>query len=125
MSQKKRILFVDDEPDLLITLRMNLQRHGYDVVSAMDGEDGFKRALEMHPDLILTDYVLPKMDGIELCEKIRSCEGELREVPIIIMSALKARDVESKCLDAGANAFLRKPYSKDDLLNLIADLIDK
>ena len=103
----KRILLVDDEPLLLKGLRFNLEQEGYETLTAVDGEEALNVFLENQVDLILLDVMLPKMDGIQVCQRIR----ETSNVPIIMLTA-KGEDMDKILgLEYGADDYMTKPFN--------------
>jgi two-component system KDP operon response regulator KdpE len=112
MAEKKRILVVDDEPQILRVLRTSLTGNGYEVRTADDGHSGLRVAREWQPDLVITDISMPNMDGIELCRTLRS-ETTL---PIIVLSVKGEEKTKVEALDAGADDYVTKPIGMDELL---------
>ena len=107
-----RILLVDDEPQILRALRINLTARGYEVVVAAGGRQTLQSAAGEHPDLIILDLGLPDLDGVEVISRLRAWT----QVPIIVLSGrLDSRD-KVDALDAGANDYVTKPFSIDELL---------
>ena len=124
MSQAlPRILVVDDELDLVSVLRMGLEIQGFEVIEAMDGEEGLKRAREDHPDLLVLDLMLPKMDGYKVCRALKFDE-RFRNVPIIILSARSGEQDRRLALDMGADLFVTKPYDMADLVAKIRQQLE-
>ena len=116
MSQAQpRILVVDDELDLVSVLRMGLEIQGFEVIEAMDGEEGLRRAREERPDLVVLDLMLPKMDGYKVCRALKFDE-RFRNMPIIILSARSGDQDRRLALDMGADMFVTKPYDMGDLV---------
>jgi two-component system KDP operon response regulator KdpE len=109
---KKRILVVDDDRTLLELLKAHLQRHDYDVVVAEDGAAALRMAYQSHPDLIILDIMMPEISGIEVCKRLR----EMSNTPIIMLTALSQENYVIKALDAGADDYVRKPYTIGELL---------
>lgn len=105
------ILAIDDDPLVLRLVEASLVRENYKLVFAPNGEIGIKLAEEVHPDLILLDIVMPGMDGFEVCQYIRS-RPELKNIPIIILTALDDRDSKVQGLEAGADDYICKPFDK-------------
>ena len=103
----KKILIVDDEKSIVDILRFNLQREMYEVAEAYDGEEAVRKALELSPDLILLDVMLPKMDGFAVCRKIR----ETSSVPIIMLTAREEEVDKVLGLELGADDYITKPFS--------------
>jgi two-component system, OmpR family, KDP operon response regulator KdpE len=112
MNDKPRILVVDDEPQLTRVLRTGLKSRGYDVRVAADGLEGFETFSNWSPDLVITDLAMPKMDGLELCRRLR----HISQVPIIILSAKGDEKVKVEALDIGADDYVTKPFGIDELL---------
>lgn len=110
-----RILIVEDEPSQVEILRFNLQQQGFDVDVAMDGEEGMRAAIEEAPDLILLDWMLPSMSGIEVCRQLRRTK-ETREVPILMLTARSEERDKIRGLDIGADDYITKPYSIKELI---------
>jgi two-component system KDP operon response regulator KdpE len=112
MPDKKRILIVDDEPQITRVLRTSLSSHGYDVRTAADGYAGLRAAREWMPDLVISDISMPNLDGVELCRQLRSES----QVPIIVLSVKGAEKTKVEALDAGADDYVTKPVGMDELL---------
>ena len=109
---KKTILIVDDEKTIVDMLVYNLQREGYNTLEANDGEEGVKIALEKKPDLILLDIMLPKMDGLAVCKRIR----QTLNIPILMISAKDEEIDKILGLELGADDYITKPFSIRELL---------
>lgn len=110
--KKTRILIVDDELSIIKFLRANLASKGYEVLAVMNGAEALQ-AFEMEsPDLMVLDIMMPRMDGFEVCRRIR----EWSQVPIIMLSARGDEDDKVKCLDLGADDYITKPFGKDELV---------
>lgn len=109
------VLVVEDESALVTLLRYNLERAGYDVRVAMDGEEALLSAAEQTPDLVLLDWMLPQLSGIEVCRRLRSRQ-ETRNVPIIMLTARSEETDRIRGLDTGADDYLIKPFSMTELL---------
>ncbi len=112
MTEKKRILVVDDEPQITRVLRTALTGSGYEVRTANDGLAGLRSAREWQPDLVVTDISMPNMNGIELCRQLRA-ETTL---PIIVLSVKGEEKTKVEALDAGADDYVTKPVGMDELL---------
>jgi two-component system KDP operon response regulator KdpE len=107
-----RILVVDDELDIIKLLRANLRAAGYEVFTVMNGVEALEVVEKEAPDLMLLDITMPKMDGFEVCRRVR----EWSQVPIIMVSALNDESDKLRCLDIGADDYVTKPFSKDELI---------
>jgi two-component system KDP operon response regulator KdpE len=112
MTNRARILVVDDEPQLTRVLRTGLTSRGYDVRAAADGLAGFEAFNDWHPDLVITDLAMPNVDGLELCRRLRA----VSQVPIIVLSAKGEEKTKVAALDLGADDFVTKPFGIDELL---------
>lgn len=108
----RKILIVDDEKNIVDIIAFNLKKEGYTVITAADGEEGVQKAMEENPDLILLDIMMPKMDGLEMCRKIR----EKHNVPIIMVSA-KTQELDKIVgLTTGADDYVTKPFNPLELM---------
>lgn len=119
---KKKILVVEDEKDIAENIQVRLDVTGYAVVNAYDGKEAVEMARKEKPDLILLDIMLPKINGIEVCEIIRS-DVKLNKIPIIMITSLSAVGDVEKAFSAGANDYLPKPFEYGRLLNKIKKFI--
>jgi len=118
----KKILIVDDEPNIVTALEYLLQRHGYEVLLAVDGEAALKQVGEHRPDLVLLDVMLSLKSGYEVCRRIRE-HADWKHVKIVMLSA-KGREAEvSKGLSLGADSYVTKPFSNKDLVAKIDQLL--
>ncbi|TNE71834.1 response regulator transcription factor [bacterium] len=122
MQNKKTILVVDDESDLLDLIEYNLKKEGYDVLKAEDGLDGIRMAKKYKPDLVLLDIMMPKMDGLETCEQIRA-DDEIKHTPIIFLTAKSDEKTEIQGLNLGADDYLTKPISTSKLVSRITAVL--
>ena len=118
----KTILYVEDNEMNRQLVRDLLKRTTYTLVEANDGEAGVARALELRPDLILMDIQLPKMSGLDATRKLRA-EAATANTPIIAITSFALSGDEQKAKEAGATAYLAKPYSPRDLLALIRRIL--
>ena len=113
VDTKKTILIVDDEKPIVEILMYNLEREGYNTIEAYDGVEAVNLALEKKPDLILLDIMLPKMDGLAVCKRIRH---SLPNVPILMLTA-KAEEIDKILgLELGADDYITKPFSVRELM---------
>jgi len=118
----KTILYVEDNEMNRKIVRDLLKRTKYNLVEAHDGEAGVAKALEIHPDLILMDIQLPKISGLDATRKLRA-ETATANTPIIAITSFALSGDDQKAKEAGATAYLAKPYSPFDLLTLIRKLL--
>ncbi len=119
MSKKNKVLIVDDESDILEMLDYNLSKEGYEVIQASDGFSAIEAAKEHLPQLILIDVMMPKMDGIETCRRLREIP-KLKDVFIIFLTARSEEFTEIAAFEAGANDYLAKPIKPRALLSRLA-----
>ncbi|MCU0973091.1 MAG: response regulator [Burkholderiales bacterium] len=120
----KKILIADDEPNIVISLEFLMQRNGFEVKTAGDGEAALRVVNEFRPDLILLDIMLPLKSGYEVCQKIRE-NPELGAMKVVMITA-KGRDIEvAKGLALGADAYITKPFSTQDLLDQVKRLLSE
>ena len=115
---KKTILVVDDEQDLLDLIEYNLRKEGYQVLKAENGLEGIQAARDHKPNLVLLDIMMPKMDGIMVCDVMRS-DADLKHIPIIFLTARSDEKTEVEGLNKGADDFITKPISTTKLLSRI------
>ena len=115
---KGRILVVDDEIYIVHILDFSLGMEGYEVITALDGEQALEKLKTEKPDLIVLDIMMPKLDGYEVCKAIKS-SPETRHIPVILLSA-KGRNVDQKLgFDVGADDYITKPFSPRKLVERI------
>jgi two-component system, OmpR family, response regulator MprA len=119
MSGRPRVLVVEDDADIAGVLRRSLDKEGYDVRVAGDGEAALDAAGVFTPDAVVLDLGLPKLDGVEVCRRLRT-EGD---VPILILTARDALDARVQGLDSGADDYLVKPFEREELLARIRALL--
>jgi len=115
---KQTILVVDDEQDLLDLIEYNLKKEGYNVLKAENGVRGLEMVKEHKPNLVLLDIMMPKLDGIQVCEKMRA-NPDLKAIPVIFLTARSDEKTEVEGLDIGADDFITKPISTTKLLSRI------
>ncbi len=115
MSEKKTILAIDDESDLLLIIKTALFSEGYDVITASNGPDGLALASDRKPDLILLDMMMPEMNGFEVLENLRA-DPDNATVPVIMLTGVSERGKIREALDAGINYYIVKPFEFHDLV---------
>ncbi|MEA5077896.1 MAG: response regulator transcription factor [Anaerolineaceae bacterium] len=116
---KERILIIEDDEGILKVLRRALVYEGYQVDTALDGESGLNLNRDNHPDLVVLDWMLPGMDGIEVCRRVR----EVSSVPILMLTAKETLEDRVHGLDAGADDYMVKPFELDELLARVRALL--
>ena len=119
---KGKILVVDDEIYIVHILDFSLGMEGYEVITALDGEQALEKVKSEKPDLIVLDIMMPKLDGYEVCKNIKS-SAETQHIPVILLSA-KGRNVDQKLgFDVGADDYITKPFSPRKLVERINQLL--
>jgi PleD family two-component response regulator len=121
--QSYKILVVDDEEHIRKILKFKLEKHGYHVITAENGEIALQAVRRENPDLIILDLMMPKMDGFEVCARIRK-NFQTAQIPIIMLTAKSDMVDKIKGLAGGANDYLVKPYSNDELLLRVKNVLD-
>ncbi|MCB1763195.1 MAG: response regulator [Gammaproteobacteria bacterium] len=119
----KKVLIVDDELNITISVEFLMRREGFDVSVAKDGEEGLSMIRSWMPDLVLLDVMMPKMDGFEVCRTVRA-DASLADVRIVMLTA-KGREAEvEKGLSLGADAYIPKPFSTSELVSRVKSLLE-
>jgi DNA-binding response OmpR family regulator len=120
---KKKILAVDDEPNILMSIEFILEMEGYEVHTAKDGEEALEVAGREHPDLILLDINMPRKDGYEVCRILRE-RDDLCATKVILLTAKGQTLEKKKGLEVGADEYVTKPFGAEELLDKIRSLIE-
>ena len=118
-----RILIVEDEPDVLLLLENRVRGAGHDVVSATNGEDGLTLVATEKPDLVVLDWMMPRRDGIDVCEEIRASDPE-HAIKVLMLTARSQQSDVDRAMAAGADDYIVKPFSSRDLIDRINALIN-
>lgn len=118
----KKILIIDDEIHIVELLKFNLENNGYKVDYSYDGFDGYLKTKEFQPDLILLDWMLPNISGIDLLKKIRSDET-LEQIPVIMLTAKNMEEDKLEGLEDGADDYITKPFSVKEILARITSVL--
>jgi len=117
-----KILIVDDEPNIVISLEFLMKKEGFEVAVASDGEDALAKVASFNPDLILLDVMMPKKSGFEVCEALRA-DPQRNGLQIVMLTA-KGRDTEvAKGLALGADAYFTKPFSTKELVAKVKEML--
>lgn len=120
---RKKILIVDDEPNIIVSLEFLMKKEGFDIAIAVDGEEALAKAASFAPDLVLLDVMMPKKSGFEVCEALRA-DAVNPELKIVMLTA-KGRDTEvAKGLAIGADAYVTKPFSTKELVARVKAMLD-
>ena len=122
--EKKRILVIDDEPNLLEVIRIRLEANDYEVLTAQDPLAGLEIAKEERPDLIIMDVIMPKVNGLRLL-RILKREDETKDIPVIVLSVKWHENNHKAGMDAGADYYLTKPYEPKELLDTVKKALTK
>ncbi len=118
----KKILVVDDSPTLLKMTSTFLQAHDFEIVTAMDGEEALQKVLTDNPDLLVLDVVMPKMDGFQVCRKMKA-SPEMLHIPVIMLTSKNQKADEFWGKKQGADLYMTKPYDETTLLNAILQIL--
>ena len=120
----KKVLIVDDEPDLLEMVQISLETEGYDCLVAYDGFRALDRALKEKPDLIILDVMLPGLNGYKICRLLKFDE-QYKHIPIIMLTAEAQEKDRLVGEETGADYYMTKPFAADKLIAKIAELLEK
>ena len=121
---KKKVLIVDDEINIAISVQFLMKREGFEVLVAHDGEEGLDMIRSHHPDLVLLDVMMPKLNGFEVCKEVRA-DPELAGIAIMMLTA-KGREAEiNKGISLGADAYMPKPFSTRELVDKVNELLNR
>jgi len=115
MTKKHRILVIEDEEDILALVHYNLVKNGFDVEIAASGEEGLHKAQRSRPDLVVLDLMLPHLDGLEVCRRLRESR-EFSDMAIVMMTAKGEEEDIVKGLEYGADDYITKPFSQQVLV---------
>jgi PleD family two-component response regulator len=122
-NEARRILIVDDEEHIRRILKFQLEKNGYETVTAENGEEALSIVRRSMPDLILLDLMMPKIDGFEVCQRLRA-DFQTSQIPIIMLTAKSDLPDKIKGLQGGANDYLVKPYSNEELLLRVHNVLE-
>lgn len=118
----RKVLIADDEPDILEILSYNLEKEGYAVITAKDGDEALHKARQASPDLIVLDMMMPKKSGMEVCELLRA-QSQFKDTLIMFLTALSDETTQLKGLDTGADDYVTKPVSTSVFVSKVAALL--
>ncbi|MDF2437373.1 MAG: DNA-binding response regulator MtrA [Bacteroidota bacterium] len=122
METKRKILIIDDEPDILEFLSYNFRKKGFKVIIANNGFEGLQKARLEKPEIIISDILMPQMDGIEMCKSIRK-DKELIDIPFIFLTAVNDDYKVLYAMTSGADQLASKPIRFEYLLNMVNNLL--
>lgn len=120
---KKKVLAVDDEPNILMSIEFILEMEGYEVFTARDGDEALEVAGRVQPDLVLLDINMPRKDGYEVCRILRE-RVDMADIKVIMLTAKGQSLEKKKGLEVGAHEYVTKPFGAEDLLEKIRTLIE-
>lgn len=124
MAPRTRVLVIDDDPVILELLRINFEIEGFEVISACDGQEGLRRAGVDHPDVILSDIMMPRLDGLQLLALLRG-DPATAEVPVVLLSAKAQLAEVDRGMALGADDYVTKPFDPLELLDRVNAAMDK
>ena len=113
---KLTVLVIDDDPVILELLRVNFEIEGFDVICAADGEEGLERAQVEHPDVVISDIMMPRRDGLQLLSDLKRDPGT-HDLPVILLSAKAQKNEVQQGLDLGADDYITKPFDPLELID--------
>jgi len=117
-----RVLVCEDEPDILALIATRLEREGYSVTTAADGDEGLRKALEQLPDLLLVDWMMPGLSGLEVCSALRAHPEASRTRVLMLTARAQQSDIDA-AFAAGVDDFIIKPFRSGELQQRVADLL--
>ncbi|MEN3316084.1 MAG: hypothetical protein V7605_2318 [Acidimicrobiaceae bacterium] len=124
MAPRTRVLVIDDDPVILELLRINFEIEGFEVISACDGQEGLRRAGVDHPDVILSDIMMPRLDGLQLLARLRG-DPATADVPVVLLSAKAQLAEVDRGMALGADDYVTKPFDPLELLDRVNAAMDK
>ncbi|MFA5157317.1 MAG: response regulator [Candidatus Omnitrophota bacterium] len=119
----KKILLVDDEPDIVTTIKMRLEATGYEVTVATDGNTAYNKAKSENPDLIILDLMLPDMDGYQVCRLLKF-DQRYKNIPVIMLTAKSQKEDKEWGEKVGADCYITKPFDLKELTAKIKELLE-
>jgi len=123
-ANKTKILIVDDEPDLVQTLRDRLEMNGYSIITAGDGKEGLEKAVQEKPDIVLLDVIMPIMDGFEMLEALRK-DPEIKYCAVIMLTARSQRQDIVRAKTCGIEDYIVKPFNLSELIEKIENVLER
>ncbi len=121
---KLTVLVIDDDPVILELLRVNFEIEGFDVICASDGEEGLKRAQSDHPDVVISDIMMPRRDGLQLLTDLKG-DPLTEDLPVILLSAKAQRNEVQQGLDMGADDYITKPFDPLELIDRLNAVVTR
>lgn len=117
----KKILIIEDEEDLNYMLSWQFKKFGFQTEVALDGETGLQKTRAFHPDIIFLDFILPDMNGLEVCQKLKA-DPATKNIPIVLVTAAQLSEIEEKAIEFGIVKIFVKPYETSKLISFIQEL---
>jgi len=121
---KLTVLVIDDDPVILELLRVNFEIEGFDVVCARDGDEGLAMARELHPDVVISDIMMPRRDGLQLLSDLKA-DPRTEDLPVILLSAKAQKSEVQHGLDMGADDYITKPFDPIQLIDRLNAVMGK
>jgi two-component system alkaline phosphatase synthesis response regulator PhoP len=121
-TMPKKILIIDDDPFVVKVIASRLEANNYKVITSSDGKEGLEKVYKEKPDLVIVDFILPRVNGYEICSRLKE-DTEFSGVPVIIITGNTNERDRRLTEDAGADAFLIKPFDREVLLSRIKELL--
>ena len=118
------VLVIDDDPVILELLRVNFEIEGFNVICATDGEEGLQRAHAEHPDVVISDIMMPRRDGLQLLSDLKR-DPETEDLPVILLSAKAQKNEVQQALDLGADDYITKPFDPLELIDRLNAVISR
>ncbi len=118
----KRILIVDDEPDIVKLISMRLKANGYDIATADSGEEALKKVPEFQPDLVILDVMMPPPNGFQVCRTLKD-NPAYQKIPILMLTARSTESDQFWGMESGSDAYVTKPYNAEELLTKVKALL--
>ena len=118
LNEKLSILIADDEPNICRIAKLIISPDDYNIITASNGIDAHDKIIQHHPDLIFCDILMPKCDGFEFCQKIKS-NTDTQHIPFIFLTGLEEKQFKSRMTDVNADDYLSKPFSSHDMLEKV------
>ena len=122
MTDKRRVLVVDDEPDVLLLCRVNLEFEGYEVVEAADGVEALEKVRTQRPDVVLLDVMMPRKDGWQVLAELKE-DDQLSDIPVVMLTAKVQEQDKIRGWSAGAAEYITKPFSPLSLSQVLDDVL--
>ena len=119
----QQVLVIEDEANILLSLRFVLEQAGYEVRTAASGREGLAELQRQRPDLLILDLMLPDVSGYELCQQVRA-DQELADIPVLVLTARAQQTERLKGIEVGATEYVTKPFRVSDLLGRVARLVE-